>query len=130
MDARPPLSSSCEAVDEQTSAVEYVLKLACACVVRGGYTLQDTALIREAIDAFSADASAPAPTPTDAGDADGISAQRLRLLGAVIDLVEKSQRLGKLSLAEAWAAHNAVHLLSSSGGGAASVRPPKRPDAL
>ena len=89
-------------------SLHYLLKLACSCQVRGGYTLDEAVFLHRLRTQLAATETETVAAPPCACEADVLALQNLIL---------QAQANGKLSLEEAWTAFNAITLLSKSTDG-------------
>ena len=104
------------ALSPSEQALGYLLEVAGRCQQRGGYNLEEAVALHSAQKYFAT----PDRDPTD-DEREG--SQHLR---RVVQLLEKSQSLGKLTLEEAWTIVNAIRLFSGGGAGNKGAAEPAR----
>ena len=90
-------------VPRESAAIYHLIQLACECNVRGGYTVSDAVFLNKLADNIMPADKEETQQSEKTVDKDSL----LR----VLNLVERSQSLGKLSLVEAWGAYNAIKIL-------------------
>jgi hypothetical protein len=100
-------------VDVRDEAFDYLSTLVTSCQERGGYTLPDAVRLGSALEALTAERPFATAAPSSSSSSSSSSSYLLTEaagvhLKHVFGLLQKSQRLGVLTLQEAWTVYNAM----------------------
>jgi hypothetical protein len=102
--SNPPTSNPSPSPETlHDDSISYLLQLACECHVRGGFTLADSIALHRAKQQLE-----QPPPPDDALPGSSSNNEAAR---TVERYVLQAQRLGTMSLHEAWSAYNALKLV-------------------
>ena len=97
------------------TALAHIIDTVCLCQQRGGYTIDEAVRISTAINCFtptapSEDSAVAKADATTTVRTDETQTQQLQFQ---VNMLEKSQSQGKLSLREAWTVYNAIQIFST-----------------